>query len=596
MKNYMLIIKIFAFLIIWLPSCSEDILDKTPLDKFSSATVWSDINLADVYLNYAYQAIGQGFGSPMLNSVSDEAYYMNVGGTDIYLLGNITADNLGVFSGSLGGTPVNWVFTNVQRINMFLDNIDKVVDVYPETQRESIKARADILKGEALFLRAYTYAGMASIFGGLPIMTKPWVVGDDYLSVSRGTFKETIDFIVEDCDAAAALLKSKDQMTLGKATNAAALALKSRILLFAASDLTADGTAEKKEVGYESPNRVALWTAARDAAKAVIDLNKYKLDDFGAPDKDAVAINCFSFFKQKTLANSEIIWGKMFITGQGPQIFFNRSQGPNGLDCYGTNNPNQTLIDEFQMEDGSNFFDHFFVDKNGYYKNKGTTKYKNENPYLHREPRFYGWILYDSAIWQKRFIPALIQRDPLGIYDRRTRRIVQGGVEINKLYGIDTRNGPNQAWNGSYSSITANTNVWIYFRYAEILLNYAEACMELGDNATAATYINMIRNRAGLPNFTGDIETALRHERWIELTYEGQRWFDIRRWKILENVLTNQIGIDIVETTNLDDGTVTTTWQRINCEARKGVKKMYWIPIPNVEIKKAPQLVQNPSY
>ena len=178
-------------------------------------------------------------------------------------------------------------------------------------------------------------------YGGLPIITKSWKVGDDYLNVPRGTFKETVDFIVADCDAAVALLKSKAEMESGRATNAAALALKSRILLFAASDLTADGTAESKYVGYESPNRTALWTAARDAAKAVIDLNEYKLADFGAPDKDAVAKNYFDFFKQSTLANDELIWGKMFVLDVGDRHSWNVQQGPNGLGCYGSNNPTQ---------------------------------------------------------------------------------------------------------------------------------------------------------------------------------------------------------------------------------------------------------------
>ena len=95
---------------------------------------------------------------------------------------------------------------------------------------------------------------------------------------------------------------------------------------------------------------------------------------------------------------------------------------------------------------------------------------------------------------------------------------------------------------------------------------------------------------------TGDSETALRHERQIEFTFENFRWYDIRRWKILENVLTNAQGMDIVETTNKDDGTVTTTWQLINCQDRQAVKRMYWIPISTDELKKAPQLVQNPGY
>jgi len=612
MKYYKVFIEIFALIVILLSACNEDLLDKTPLDRYSSATVWTDINLADAFLKRAYKNLSHGFANNgAINSVSDETHFQFIKGSDVYLQGNATADNAGIFevSNSRFGT-VKWnLFSNIQIINMFLENIEKVPTAYPETRRASIQASADILKGEALFLRAYTYGQMMRTYGGLPIIKKSWKVGDDYLSVPRGTFKETIDFIVADCDAAAALLQSKAKMESGRATNAAALALKSRILLFAASDLTADGKAESKYVGYESPNRTLLWTAAKDAAKAIIDLNEYQLASFGAPDKNAVAKNYFEFFKQSTFANNELIWGKMFVADVGDRHTWNQQQGPNGIANYGSDAPTQALIDAYQMEDGSNFFDHFTVDANGFYKNKGTTKYRHESPYYDREPRFYGSVLCDSSVWQKRF-EDLAGRDPLGIYDRRTRIVKKGGVEISKTYGIDTRNGPVENWNATYTGYLAkkmmddkivgktsyNTNIWIVFRYAEILLNYAEACLQLGDNATATTYINMIRNRAGLPVFTGDIETALRHERQIEFTFEALRWYDIRRWKILESVIKNAMGMDIMQVTNQDDGTVTTTWQLIKCQNRNGIKKMYWIPIPTDEMKKAPQLVQNPGY
>jgi len=188
--------------------------------------------------------------------------------------------------------------------------------------------------------------------------------------------------------------------------------------------------------------------------------------------------------------------------------------------------------------------------------------------------------------------------------------IMQGGVEISKTYGIDTRNGPVANWNGCYGGYLTkkfsdntnkgnenNQNIWIYIRYAEIILNYAEACLELGDIPTATTYINMIRNRVGLPDFTDDITQALRHERKVELYAEESRWYDIRRWKILEEVfLSPNYGIDIIEINN--GGTITTTWSRIIAQEANApvTKKMYWIPIATTELKKAPQLVQNPGY
>ncbi|MBW7892886.1 MAG: RagB/SusD family nutrient uptake outer membrane protein, partial [Chitinophagaceae bacterium] len=141
-----------------------------------------------------------------------------------------------------------------------------------------------------------------------------------------------------------------------------------------------------------------------------------------------------------------------------------------------------------------------------------------------------------------------------------------------------------------------NTNIWIYMRYPEVLLNFAEACIELNDESTAAIYINMVRNRAGLPDFEGDITAALRHERMIELAFEDLRNYDIRRWKILEDALTNAKGMENVETTNLDNGNVSTSWKLINIQDRSVSKRMYWLPVPRVEMAKAPQLTQNPEY
>jgi len=608
MKKYKLKLKIFALLVLLLPAC-DNILDKDPVDRYSDAVVWTDIDLADSYLTTAYRNVYYGYYGALLDDAfSDIDWFIFGRGAEVYNEGNITADNLGIFSYASRTLNINWeLFKNIKIINVFLEHIDEIMMSYPTIKQAGIQKKADILKGEALFLRAYSYAQMTRLWGGLPIIKTSFSLGDDYLSVPRATFKETIDAIVEDCDAAAALLKSKTEMESGRATKGAALALKSRMLLFAASDLTADGTAESKYVGYESPDRNALWTAAKNAAKAVIDLNEYELSDFGSPDNNAVAEGYFDFFKQKTLSDNEVIWGKMFVEDVGDRITWNRVNGSNGLNNWGANNPTQSLVDSYQMEDGSDFFDHFYVDGNGFYRNKGTTKYKNPNPYLNREPRFYGTILCDSSIWQKRF-ENLVGVDPVGIYDRRTRITISGGDEIYKRYGLDTRCGPVEKWNGSYTGYLLkktmddevvgkseyNTNIWIFFRYAEVLLNYAEACIELDDIPTATTYINMIRNRSGLPDFTGDITVALRHERLVELAFEDLRWYDIRRWKTMTN--HNVKGIDIVETTNLDDGTVTTTWQQLDVQMRSMSKKMFWLPIATEELKKAPQLEQNPGY
>ncbi len=184
------------------------------------------------------------------------------------------------------------------------------------------------------------------------------------------------------------------------------------------------------------------------------------------------------------------------------------------------------------------------------------------------------------------------------------------GEVVSETVGIDTRQGPFDNWNGSYTGYLLkkvmdletigrdenNQNIYIYLRYAEVLLNYAEASLELGDEAIAAEYINKIRNRAGMPDFTGDMTEALRYERKIELAFEDVRWFDIRRWKILLDVLDmTPNGIDITQIT--EDGDTTTTWKQIGASvANKVCEKLYWFPISTDELNRAPGLIQNPGY
>lgn len=607
MKKSRLNLIFFAILFLFSSCKKTSILDQAPQDQYSDPVLWSDIALADAYLLETYHGANKGFTQTMLSSVTDEAHSTFDHGAEVYVQGNISPDNTAPWDGSDYSLPT-WdnYFSTVQKLNVFITKIERVADAYPETEKASISAKAGIMKGEALFLRAFCYSVLVRTYGGVPILKEALALGGDFNSVLRGTFEETVNFISDDCDAAAALLPDKDQMLLGRANKGAALALKSRVLLFAASDLTADGTAQNKFVGYENPDRNALWTVASDAAKAVINLGTYQLADFGAPDKAAVAQKYYNFFKAKDLSNNEIIWGKMYSSSTGDKNEMNQWNGGNGWDLWASNAPTQNLVDAYEMEDGSDFSNHFNIDANGYYQNI-SPQFHNKNPYYNRDPRFYGSILYDSAIWMPR--PAGLQTiDPLGVYDRRTRVISNGGTVTSTSFGLDTRQSSISPFNGSFTGYVmkkmldneidaksqSNENVWIELRYAEVLLNYAEASLELGQINEAGAYINMIRARAGLPDFTGDITGALRYERRVELVFENIRWYDIRRWKILEQSLTDAKGVDITETNT--NGNKVTIWKQITVEQRQALLKMYWVPITSDELRKAPQLEQNPGY
>jgi hypothetical protein len=587
-------------------SC-DNILEQEPKDRYSETLVWTDINLADNYLKGLYHDLNlQNDWNSLINldAVSDDIYFIHIFGTDLYLEGNLTATSQGPFGNNFFN-HINWdLYNNIHSINTFLINIDHLLN---GNETEDLSARIEVMKGEAIFLRALCYAKLAFTYGGLPILTEPLKLGDDYLTIKRSKFEETIEFISADCDLAAQKLLSKSETEMGRATKGVALALKSRLLLFAASDLTADGSATNELVGYNSPDRKSLWESARDASKEVIDLGTYTLADFGGPD--AVANNYYNFFKQKSLADPEIIWGKIFSQSVGDNRLTNLHNGPNGNSNWGSNNPTQALVDAYRMADGSDFFEHFKVDANGFYVNI-SQNYVSKNPYDNREPRFYASILFDGTKWQQRF-SNLQERDPIGTYDRRTRIIVENGKEVQVIPGIDTRQGPVTPEDGGYTGYLMkkhlddqiigrdekNDNVWIEFRFAEVLLNYAEALMELGETGEASIYLNMIRNRSGLPDFTGNIEEALKRERRIELVFENQRWYDIRRWKMLHDKLNNAKGMVITERTNKNDGSVNTTWKQIEVQQRNvNEDRFYWIPIPFDEISRAPQLEQNPGY
>lgn len=635
MKKYSTSLILFI-LLVFSNSCSDDILDKTPLDQYSDATVWSNPELASLYLNYCYNGLGHGFVNIKGSNFTDEAVYLWGASTTTLLNGTMSPDaneNTHYVAG------YQWAkFSFIQRINKFLDKVDGIPDTYPAAQQAGVKVKTDILKGEALFLRAYFYTNLARTYGGLPLMNKANKLNEDFSTVVRASFEKTVNFIVADCDAAAALLPLKSQQKLGRACKEAAMALKARILLFAASDLTAGDVSgigisnENELVHYKSPNRTALWTAAKNAAKAVIDLpgSTLKLADFGASggDKSVVAKNYRALTGNSTTpANGEFIFAKMFDLALGTRHRNNQIDGPNGFNgLYGVNAPSGEMVDEYEMQDGSNFFDHYYIDAikegattNQYIKNKPeVTGFDHASPYYNREARFYANVLCDSAIYDIEPRPESLKlRDPLGIYDRRTRITINADGSQTVLYGLDTRNGPIVAGNGNYvgyltmkwvqqgvtGSTGYNSNMWPYMRYTELVLGYAEACLELGEYDESRKWVNFFRNRVLLPNTSAsnaDLRNALRHERKIELYGEELRWFDIRRWLIMgETMRMPQHGVDITQTTDkrVTPATVITKWKlNQTMPINVMINDIYWMPITTIERQKAPQLLQNPNY
>ena len=579
-----------ALVLLGLTGCNG-ILDVSPKDQLSDVdAVFADPGLAEGFLNDIYGGLGHGLYEIMLGSLTDETHFIHGYGTDKIVQSLITASDRGAIDDGRF-SHFNWGsnYYRIRQANIFLSHIDATTFDAGWKQR---------MKGEAYFLRAYFYHNLMRMYGGVPLITKVYDLNEDY-KVARNSFEETVDFIVANADSAAQLLPlSYSGDNLGRATKGAALALKARVLLYAASDLYNVNPSGKAENGYTTPqDRTALWRAAKNAAKAVGDLGIYRLFRPSPASAQEATQNYGDLFLQKT--SEEVILSRFFLTSRDDGYNPGLHNGPNGYHNWAGNTPIQSLIDDYRMANGSKF--------------SWDSAAQAAAPYANRDPRFYASILYDGAPWRER--PADVKdRDPYGMVQTfRALTLPDNSV----VAGLDTRDSPIEDWNGSYSgyyvrkfidpsvahSTTVKENVpWIFFRYAEILLNYAEASIELGEVGDALTVLNQIRRRAGMPDLAAGpgLRDEYRNERRVEMAFEEQRFFDVRRWMIAPQALsTNAGGINIfLEGTSRTDRA---TWKNYRYETRKiqdraWNDKMYFMPIHRDELNRNSLLTQNPGY
>ena len=595
---------IAALLGLGLTGCN-DILDLTPKDQLSDAAVFTDPNLAQAFVNDMYRGMGHGLYEIMLASISDETHFIHNYNTEPIVKSIITSSDRGALEDGRYG-HFNWAnnFSRIRQTNIFLSKIDGT------SFDAALKQR---MKGEAYFLRAYFYHNLMRMYGGVPLITKVYGLNDDF-RVARHSFKETVDFIVANADSATALLPpSYSGADVGRATKGVALALKARVLLYAASDLYNYRVipSDSPYIGYTTPqDRTALWRAAKNAAQAVMDLGTYSLFRPTPASAQEAAQNYAALFLQQT--STEAIMSRFFLTTRDDGAYPNRDNGPNGYHTWGGNTPIQNLVDDYRMADGSKF--------------DWNNPAHAAAPYANRDPRFYGSILYDGAPWRQR--PDDVKKlDAIGVIQTfRQLRIIDTTmvaghpkVDTTMVPGLDTRDSPVENWNGAYSGYYIRKFIdpalnaqfirqqvpWIYFRYAEILLNYAEASIELNELGDAVNVLNQIRQRGGMPLFSAGLGQAVlrdeyRNERRVEMAFEEQRFFDVRRWMIAPAVLSKVAGgINVF----LDGGNRAdrTTWRNYRyvtdtIQARAWNNKMYFMPIRLDELNRNSLLKQNPGY
>jgi len=579
-----------------LASAGCDSLAVDPPDELVSEVVWSDPALIQAYLNDVYSGTGYGYGDPMIAGLADEAKNTHGHGDAPMRLSAMTPTDLGLWGwdGEEVITPYRWdlVYARVRDLNTLIQNVEAADALDEET-------RATLL-GEARFLRAFFYHNLLRLHGGVPLIDQVFELGSDLsqYQVPRGSFEEAVNFIISDLDVAAGLLTA-DGRRPGAATEGAALALKCRVLLYAASDLYAQNPSGMAETGYAGGDQMARWQAAATACRAVMDLNRYSL---------AAAATSEAYHELFTKGDpSGTIWARYFQISGGETHNQGLWVSPNGYNSWSGDTPLQEHVDAYEMADGSEF--------------SWDNPAHAADPYANRDPRLYANVLYNGAEWRPR-PPGLDELDPVGVI--QTGWFEMPGQTALRP-GLDTRESHVQNWNGTKTGYNLakfvdddllpdrqqQFNPWQFLRYAEVLLNYAEAAAELGLATEAVSALNEVRARAGMPDVPPDgggdrtLLERIRQEREVELAFEEHRYFDIRRWMIAPEVHTNGHGIRV--TGRLDPGGEPLMWSGqefryryeyavIQVDERTWDDRAYFLPIPQDEVDRNPSLVQNPGY
>jgi len=621
MKN-IIIKSLCLFGLMGLFSC-EDILDQQAVDSFNEETVFQDINLVKAYLGRCYDWIGGddnlvlGLREDLLASATDETLCIHRPGGYTFVQGKMSPDEMGHF-GDWRFSFLRWdpLYKNIRNLNVFLANIDNV-----PVGTANDEALLERMKAEAHFIRAFNYTNLLRSYGGVILVDEPFELGQDFSNIKRSSVDETLDFILRDIEKAIAGLPEKGGIEQGRATKGAAGALKSRLLSFCSGELMNGGYEPSNPlVSFQNGSRTQRLEAAKAAAKDVMD-GKY--GDYGLAgstevppaelsedDVKAYADNFYNLFNQKGDWNEEVIWGVQYLNAQGNAVAQNKWNGPNGYHNWGNNNPLEPVVRQFEMKDGSPFQWDKYDPGNETVREFSAAELKADperNPYVGREPRFYATVLFDGAKWQDR------PSDVAGL-DPEGR--VQTGYTYSSsgemTAGLDTRQSLIESWNGTKvgyylkkymdESVDGqyfnNENAWLEMRYAEVLLDFAEAAIELGDVQEGLDALNLVRYRAGLPGReTSDQDQArewLRHERQIEFFGEGDRWYSIRKWMIADEVIKDVHPIVI---SHYADGSSKWHYDTSTTVDNRGWRdRQYWMPISRTEMNKAPQLTQNPSY
>lgn len=555
MKNYIAIFVVAAGLLSALASCRK--YEDVPVETVTPDYIWDTKDSNGIYSSqylfsiYAWlpHITGNRINRDFLDAGSDDAITSQIGAQPVTLL---ATNGITIFN-----NPDDAWARNYQGIRMasnFLNNFG-VVPLKNKNEKSS-------WFGEARVLRAFFYWELVRRYGGVPLLGDSVKTLEDNIEIPRNSFETCINYIVSECNRAIDSLRSDpvDDANYGRWTKDGARALKARVLLYAASPLYNGGNTGDSLNGYASydANR---WKLAADAAKEIMD--------GGAYDLEPNFVDMFIIQRSR-----EIIYAKSQTrdknveTTNGP---INYATAPGS----GNTSPTQELVDAYGMANGLEI-------------NDPGSGYDPANPYANRDPRLGFTILYNGAQWLSVPIQTFI-----GGVNR------PGGATVQTQTGYYMRK-----FMGHFENTTTYEDHYhdlVYFRFADVLLGYAEAMNEYAGSPAEDVFaaVERVRQRAGLNPHTLDrgiskdsLRTIIRNERHKEFAFEEQRYWDIRRWKIAGQVYNKPLhAMNII---NSPDGLVYNMQPVLNTVFDES--KQYFYPIPYNEVVSNDQMRQNPGW
>lgn len=602
MKKILILI-ISSFLI--LCAC-EDVLEKKPLDTITDAVLWGDPILMDDYLTQCYSELRFYFNMPygkgindLMNNYALEAITLSDECQPIFwgVPGNKSSDIT-----IKGGIFEWWGYPTIRSLNIFIDKLNALNNLSESYKKQRL--------AEARFLRAFAYFNMVERYGGIPLITKVQQLNDppEELYPKRDKEEDIYQFIISELDAIANDLQ--ENWGDGRATKYAALALKSRAAMYAASIAQWGKVQLDGVVGIPSDKASNYWQICYDASKSIINSGKFALYNKYPNDKAKNYRNLFLdennsevIFAQRFDGKSGIghIWDMLNVprsyhvwnSGQHCGLYFETLEWYDYIDgTPGIIDRNKLVTDPSKVEEGHLWtVDELWGKKDPRFK---ASCYTTGTPWIHKQGPFvldyhYAILTPDGQLLTEGLYKGVLCQSQNG-------GTPYGGVlkYLDEEFAID------------HERNFSKTD-YIIFRLGEILLNYAEASFELNKPNDALWAVNEIRKRAGMPEYTSIDREKIRKERRVELAFEGTRYFDIRRWRTALDDLNKDFHglLYVLDGSSIVEGKYDILNQKFYLFMLDKVagdpgpyfaEKHYYLPISLSRTGNNKNLVENPGY